>query len=396
MKKFFGIYINVFFLGLVSLFNDFSAEMIVSVMPAFLISLGAAPIFIGFLEGFADAVASFLKIYSGWLSDKLKKRKIISVLGYSLSVSTRWVLYFVGNIWSIFFLRAIDRIGKGFRESPRDALMAESVPRSDRGRSFGFQRAMDAFGGILGPAIAVLIFPFLGGNYRNLFLIAFVIGIFALLSFLPVKEVAIKEINLKNKDYKKFTFKTDGFTPEFRQYIFSIFIFGLGFMPVSLLLIRILDLGLDIKLMPLVYLIYSSAFAIFAIPFGRLSDEFGEKIVIIGGFASAIIGLLIIRDASSLYALIAGFIFLGIYSAMTNGVSRSLASKLVSEDSQASGQGFLGASSGLSSLFAGLIGGYIWTKVGSYSALNYSIILMILGIWILANLRIKNTDQYNH
>lgn len=374
-----------------SLFNDFSAEMIISVMPAFLVSLGATPIFIGFLEGFADAVASFLKIYSGWLSDKLRKRKIISVFGYSLSVLTRSFLFFVGNIWSVFVLRAIDRIGKGFRESPRDALMAESVPKSDRGKSFGFQRSMDAFGGILGPALAVLILPFLGGNFRSLFLVAFVVGIFALLSFLPVKEVITRDV--ENKNYKKFTFKTDGFTPEFRQYIFSIFIFGLGSMPVSLLLIRIIDLGLDIKLMPLVYLIYSSAFAIFAIPFGGLSDKLGEKIVIIGGFASAIMGLLILRDSSSLLGVIFGFVFLGIYSAMTNGVSRSLASKLVSEDAQGSGQGFLGASSGLSSLFAGLLGGYIWTKAGSYFAFNYSIILMILGLWILANLRIKTEDK---
>jgi len=193
----------------VSLLNDFSAEMIIAVMPAFLVLLGAAPIFIGFIEGFADALASVLRLISGRYSDRLHQRKIISVWGYTLSVATRLVLAFVGNVWQVFFLRAFDRIGKGVREAPRDALLVESVEKREVGKSFGYQRAMDAVGGVLGPIAAVLVLPFIGGNYRTLFLIAFGVGIFAVLAFLFVKEAppqkrTYREKNLSEKrSFKK-------------------------------------------------------------------------------------------------------------------------------------------------------------------------------------------------
>ncbi len=159
-KKIFGLRRNVFFLGLVSLFNDFSAEMMYSVMPGFLTTvLGAPPVLVGFLEGFADALASVLKIYFGWFSDKIGKRKILAVSGYAVSVSTRWFLSLVGNFWQVFILRSIDRVGKGLRDSPRDALISESVETKELGKSFGYHRAMDTIGATLGPLSAVLILP---------------------------------------------------------------------------------------------------------------------------------------------------------------------------------------------------------------------------------------------
>ncbi len=387
-----GLASNVFFLGLVSLFNDFSAEMIISIMPAFLVSLGAAPAFIGFLEGFANALASVLKVYAGWFSDKIKKRKIISVFGYTLSVITRPVLYVVRNAWGVFVLRAIDRVGKGFREPPRDALLTESVSKEERGKSFGYQRAMDAFGGILGPASAVLLLPLIHNNYRTLFLIAFFVGLFALISFLPVKDIEKQRLQidgLKINHLKPFTFSTRDFSSTFRRYIFTVFIFGLGMMPVSLLLLKIIDLGLPIKLIPLMYLVFSSSFAIFAIPFGRLSDKIGEKRVLIFGFVAAMVSFFILKQSSGVLELILGFAVLGLYEATTNGGQRSLASKLIGEDVQASGQGFLGAAIGLSSLCAGLIGGLIWTEFGSGAAFNYAMISMVVGLLLLISFRVK-------
>ena len=170
-KKIFGLRKNVFFLGLVSFFNDFSAEMIYALMPGFITSvLGAPAAFLGFMEGFVDALASILKIYSGWLSDKIGRRKLPAVIGYAIAVSARTFLAFVGKFWEVFVIRVADRVGKGLRDSPRDALIAESVERGELGKSFGYQRSMDALGGIFGPVAALILFPIVSGDYSMMFI----------------------------------------------------------------------------------------------------------------------------------------------------------------------------------------------------------------------------------
>src|SRR3989344_8324616 len=203
MKRLFGLVPNVFFLGLVSMFNDFSSEMVYAVMPVFLTTvLGASPIFVGFIEGFADALASILKIAGGWFSDRIRRRKRLAVWGYALSTSTRLALSLVTNFWQVFVLRAIDRVGKGLRDAPRDALIAESVDKKEIGKSFGYHRAMDTIGGTLGPLAAVVLLPLLAFNYRNLFIIGFITGFFAIFTFIFVKDVS-RSASLKKDEEKK-------------------------------------------------------------------------------------------------------------------------------------------------------------------------------------------------
>ncbi len=385
MRRIFGLVPNVFFLGLVSFFNDFSAEMIIAVMPAFLVSLGAAPIFIGFIEGFADALASILRIISGRFSDCIRRRKIISVWGYSLSVATRSVLYFVTNIWQVFFLRAIDRVGKGVRESPRDALLAESVEGREVGKSFGYQRAMDAVGGVLGPVAAVLIFPAIGGSYRTLFMIAFAVGIFAVVSFVFVRESPkVSGGSLRENSGKKLGLKD--FSPDFRKYLVAVFVFGLGAFPISLILLRSGALGSLATYIPLMYLIYNISFTLFAIPFGRLADAIGDRAVIIYGFIAAIASYLLLAFGTSPLAIVVSFILFGLYSAMTNGIERALTSKFMGTETQATGQGYLGAATGISSLLAGVVGGAVWTSFGPTPALLYGASMMAIGVILLFGL----------
>lgn len=380
MKKIFGLAPNVFFLGLVSLFNDFSAEMVLAVMPAFLtVSLGAPPIFIGFLEGFADALASILKIVSGWFSDRIRKRKIVALSGYGLSVFVRWMLALVGNYWQVFVLRIIDRIGKGLRDSPRDALLAESVERSELGKSFGFQRGMDTIGAVLGPMATIALLPILFNSYRLLFLAAFAVGTLAVLSFFFVKESKKMKEPVPGKSLP-LSFSLWKFDRGFRIFVVAVFMFGLGAMPLSLMLLKVQDIGFEPRLMPLVYLVYNFSFAFFAFPFGRLSDRIGQKRVLAFGFLTAIGAYLILASATVLPSVLLGFAVFGLYSAMTDGVERALASKLVASEVLASGQGFLAAAVGLSSLLAGLIGGAIWSLWGPTTAFIYGAVMMTIGL----------------
>ncbi|OGY63361.1 MAG: hypothetical protein A3I89_01815 [Candidatus Harrisonbacteria bacterium RIFCSPLOWO2_02_FULL_41_11] len=388
-KRIFGLRQNIFFLGLVSLFNDFSAEMIYSVMPAFLtVVLGAPPVLVGFIEGFADALASFLKIYFGWFSDKIGKRKILAAGGYAISVSTRWFLALVGSFWQVFILRSIDRIGKGLRDSPRDALISESVDKRELGKSFGYHRAMDTVGATLGPLAAVFLLPLILNDYRLLFKISFVIGILSVLTFFFVKDVSrsLSSGSLNESALRKglkgegFSFSLKGYSRAFKEYLLAVFLFGLGFMPIALMLLRSKEAGLNGFSMPLMYFVYNLSFVSFAIPAGKMADRFGDKKVLAVGFLAAIASYLYLAFFHSVLNTILGFVILGIYSAFTDGVERALASKLAPSDKLATGQGFLNAAVGISSLLAGIVGGMLWTKAGSDAALFYGAAMMAVGL----------------
>ncbi len=392
MRRILGLAPNVFLLGLVSLFNDFSSEMIYAVMPAFLVGvLGAPAIFVGFLEGSADALASTLKIFSGWFSDRTGKRKTLAVLGYALSTATRFFLAFVANFWQVFGLRVVDRIGKGARDAPRDALLAESVERTELGKSFGFHRAMDSIGSILGPLAAVIFLPFLGYSYPKLFLAGFGAGILSLLTFIFVRE-ARPRAEKKGIRIPPFTFSLSGFGGQFKIFLAAIFVFGLGVMPTSLVLLKAQISGFDGRSVPLMYLIYSLAFVLFAIPLGRSSDRLGEKRVMIWGFLAAILAYVFFAGTESAAGAILGFVFLGLYGAMTDGVGRAFVPKLVRGERLAMGQGFLQAAIGISSLLAGTVGGAIWTYINPQAAFIYGIIFMIFGILLFGALNPKAAE----
>lgn len=361
-----------------------------SVMPAFLTTvLGAPPVFVGFIEGFADALASVLKIYFGWLSDKIGKRKILSVIGYTISVSTRWFLALVGNFWQVFLLRAIDRTGKGLRDSPRDALISESVESRELGKSFGYHRAMDTIGATLGPLTAVFLLPMIMNDYRLLFKISFVIGILAILTFVFVHDVKKKIVIVPGSvalAHPPFSFSLREYSHQFKEYILAVFMFGLGFMPIALMLLKSQEVGLNGFSMPLMYFIYNLSFVLFAIPAGKLSDRIGEKRVLALGFSAAILAYVNLIISSSVPMVVAGFVILGVYSAFTDGVERAFATKLVPPQKLATGQGFLNAAVGISSLLAGLIGGGIWTQLGSNAALMYGATMMAIGLAVFIHL----------
>src|SRR5450631_3614742 len=185
-----GLPRNVFFLGLTSFFNDFSSEMVASVFPAFFISvLKAGAESLGLVEGIAEAASNLIKVYSGRWSDRIEKRKVFAIVGYTLSVFTRPFYVFAGSVGAVIGLRLVDRIGKGLRDPPRDALISLSTPEEEVGRSFGYHRAMDTMGAITGPLVAFLILRAYPGGFNSIFVTAFVIGLVAIASLTLVKDV---------------------------------------------------------------------------------------------------------------------------------------------------------------------------------------------------------------
>ena len=376
--KIFGIRRNVFFLGLVSFFNDFSAEMVQSVMPVFITTvLGAPAFFVGLIEGTADALASVFRLI-GRDVNKIGQRKKPAILGYSLSTLTRLFLVIVNNFWQVFALRIVDRIGKGFRDSPRDALIAESVPESELGLSYGFHRAMDTLGATVGPLLGFLLIFWIKDGYKTLFLVAFFLGLFAIGSFIFVKDVKVKKLEAQAKKIKLdwSLFKSH------KKFIFvvgSLFIFGLGTLPIALVLLKAKDAG-SIADVPLMYFIYSLTFVLVAVPLGKLADKIGEKAVIAGGFLLAAISYVGLALTSHLLAITFFFIVLGIYSAATDGMQRMLAAKSLHGELIATGQGFLNMAIGFSSLGAGIIGGLLWTIVNDKTALFYAAAMSVIGL----------------
>lgn len=298
-------------------------------------------------------------------------------------MGVRWGLAFVTQLWQVFFLRTIDRVGKGTRDSARDALLGESVEKQELGKAFGYHRMMDTIGATLGPLSAVLILPMLANvrilsnDYQELFLVAFGLGLLAIFAFMFVHEP--RRDSIIPSEPPRFSLSLKNFSRDFNFFILAVFVFGLGVMPLALVLLKTTAIGLRATMIPAMYLFYNASFVLFAIPFGRLSDRIGQKKVLIGGFLVAIIAYLIFAATSNFVWLIVGFIIFGFYSAMTDGVQRALASKLVPPEKLASAQGFLSASVGISSLLGGVIGGSIWTLVNYQAAFIYGAILMTVG-----------------
>jgi MFS family permease len=389
-KKILGVTPNVFFLGLVSFFNDFSAEMVQSVMPVFITTVLGAPVFfVGLLEGAADALSSVLKFFSGWFSDRIQQRKLPAVVGYAISVGIRPLFSIVTRFWQLFGLRVADRIGKGFRDAPRDALISESAGKGELGKSFGFHRSLDALGATLGPLTAFLVLPLINSNYRQLFLIAFFIGLAAIFSFVFVKDKKIENNAAAAKP--KLNFGLLKANKRFALIVFSLFVFGLGTLPILMVLLKAKETGLPASAVPFVYFLYSLTFVLTAVPLGKLADKIGERTIIAGGFLAAVFAYFGLASATASLPVLLLFALLGLYSAATDGLQRALAAKNLSEDILATGQGFLNMAIGFSSLFAGIIGGLLWTKINSAAALNYAGILSVLGLFLF--LRLSRTSK---
>jgi len=371
-----GIKKNVFVLGLVSLFTDISSEMIYPLVPIFLTGVLGAPVaVVGLIEGVAESTASILKTFSGWLSDKLERRKPFVLGGYSLSALGKLLLG-VAFVWpTVLMARFIDRLGKGVRTSARDALIADETDSTNRGRAFGFHRAMDTTGAVIGPLIALILMVVLKEQYRLIFLLSFfpaAIGV-ALLFFF-VKEKKRQTFGLKEAPPVptiRQGLSLADFDKNFKTLLLIIVVFGLGNSSDAFLILRAKNLGLSATTVVLAYVLYNVVYAIFSMPAGILSDRVGRKKLMVGGFlifSGVYFVLAFISKSVYIWPLFAVY---GVYIAATEGVGRALVTDMAGPGKRGTALGLYHTAVGLVTFAASLIAGLLWTYVGPSAPFIY-------------------------
>lgn len=360
-KKVLGFNRNIFFLGTVSLLNDIASEMIYPLLPIFMTSvLGASVAFVGLVEGIADGSASLFKVFSGWASDRFNNRRPLIILGYSLSAATKPIIGIVGSAWHLLWIKFLDRVGKGIRTAPRDALITYSCDITERGRSFGFHRSMDHAGAIIGPLIAFILLRLLGVELRTIFLLSIIPGAASvMILFLFVKEKReIPKIGTITK------FRLSSFDKRFRLFLLIILIFSLGNSSDAFLVLLAKERGIDIYMLPILWILLHISKATSSIPAGTLSDKIGRKKMIIAGwivYALVYLGFGFLEDGFIFWGLFACY---GLFFGLTEAAERALISDLVPEDLRGTAYGIYHLTIGISILPANLVMGALWQTFG--------------------------------
>ena len=372
---------NVWALGIVSLLMDLSSEMILSILPIFLVTgLGISVLSLGLIEGLAEGVASVIKAFSGALSDYLKKRKILIVIGYGLSTLTKPFFALASTATWIFAARFVDRIGKGIRVAPRDSLIADSTSLKIRGTAYSLRQALDSLGALLGPIFAIIILYLTTNNFRLVLWFAVIPAVLCIVVLIfGVKETILKKNVLKKKSY--FLFKNfSKITPVIWLFFLTVFILNLGHFSEAFLLLRSQEIGLKVSFIPIVFVVMNVAYAIVAVPFGHLADKVGFFIPIVCGFLILVLSNIILALTNGIEWMFAGIIFWGIHLGMTQGLLLAIVAQLSPLELRGTSFGLLHAITGAALFVASLIAGYLWQYYNSGLIFFVSAIITSVGI----------------
>lgn len=396
---------SVIMLGFVSLFTDAATEMIYPLIPMYVAALGSGALVLGVIEGVAETVASILKLFSGIISDKVGKRKVLVVIGYSISTIARPFTGIVSNAWQIIIVRMLDRVGKGIRSAPRDALIALSVDSSIRGKAYGFHRAMDHFGAVIGPVLAigaliVLVLWFDIRDYISALRWTFILSIIPGTLAVFTAVFFVKEITVNNTlKPHKFRFSLREFDENFIKYLFVLFLFSIGNSSDAFLLFRVEEaiqksgtvvnfinnieplqaivsnFGskeqqaqlINLLFLPLIWSFFHIIKVVFSTPFGALSDKIGRKVTINIGWAIytfVYICFAFIVFLPANLQIVSSFILFAIYAlyyAFSEGSEKAFVADLTSEEKRGSAFGLYNLSVGLGTLPASIIFGFLYS-----------------------------------
>ncbi len=367
-RKIFGVSWNVFLLGIVSFLNDMSSEMIMPVMPSYLMEvLDAGKLLSGSVMGAIESMSSLFKVAFGYVSDRFRKRKVFVFAGYALSTLAKGALALTRYWWDFLLLRAVDRIGKGVRTAPRDALIAESSERGKTGKSFGFHRMMDTLGAVAGPLVAIGLIELLKGlpsetMYRYIFLLSAVPGVISL--FVIILFVKDRGGEVKRKIKGISTLKNRNL----QLFLAVVAIGALGRYSYAFTMWKAQELGYSVVQSIAFYALFNLIYALSAYPLGVYSDTFGKKRMITLGFGVAALAALAFAYARDFYTLIAAFVLYGLYIAIEDTIPRAYMADLAREYEKGTIIGAYHTVFGIFVLPASVIAGWLW---GSYS-LAYS------------------------
>ena len=370
---------TIWVLSLISLFTDTASEMLYPVMPIYLKSIGFSIVLIGILEGLAEATAGLSKGYFGKLSDNTGKRTPFVQIGYSLSaLSKPMMAVFVFPLW-IFLARTLDRIGKGIRTGARDAMLSDEATDTTKGKIFGFHRSMDTLGAVLGPSIALIYLYYFPTDYKTLFYIAFLPGLFAILSTLFLKDKK-REAPKQQKSTSIFSFLQywKESPAMYRKVVIGLLAFTLFNSSDVFLLLKAKQAGLNDTMVIGVYIFYNLVYALFAFPIGVIADKVGLKTTFISGlifFALIYFGFSFV---SNVYLFFGLFFLYGIYAAATEGISKAWVSNITDKKDTATAIGTYAGFQSIATMIASSLAGIIWYQFGAGATF-----LMAGGITIL-------------
>jgi len=374
-RYFSGLSKNTFLLALASLFADISTEMLYPVLPVFLTqTLKASGSIVGLVDGFAQAAQNIVQGFSGALSDKMQKRKSIALVGYFLAAVAK-PLMGLSTVWQgVFGARLLDRLGAGIRSAPRDALIASSVDKKDRGRAFGLEGVGDNTGAFLGPLLAVFLLYSLHVGIREVFYLAIIPGLLAFFLVLRVKEepaaVAAKsKINVSLRQFPKGYWK----------YLLVTALFGLGNSSNAFLILRTQDIGASLETTILIYAAFNLMAALTSYPAGTLSDRLGGKNVLLASFIIFLIAYLGFALTQNIFLVAVLFVFYGLYQGIFRTVGKALASDFVPEHLRASGVGWYSTTVGLLQLVASIVAGLLWDWIGHAAVFYYGAVFSVVG-----------------
>lgn len=357
--------LNIVALGLVSFFADISAEMVYPIIPLYLTSaFGATPALVGIIEGIAESLASLLKVFSGYITDKYKKKKPIAFVGYSTGVIYKIALIFSVSWLGILGARVIDRIGKGIRTAPRDVMVSESAEKDHMGKAFGVHKALDMAGSAIGILAAYYILKSSKDvfNYKGLFLISIIPVTLSLFMFFFVKEKPEKRVVKQREPFWNDVKKLDG---QLKMYLLVAFMFTLGNSSNTFLLLRAKNVGFDDTTVILLYFIYNITASILAIPLGKLSDKIGRKTILVSGYIIFAIVYLNFAFANNKTVMVAAFVLYGLYTAMIAGVERAFIAEISPKELKGTMLGLHSTIIGIALLPASTIAGLLWDLFGA-------------------------------
>ncbi len=378
-------------LSLVSLFTDMASEMLYPIMPVFLQSIGFSVVLIGVLEGFAEMIAGLSKGYFGKLSDVRQKRLPFVQWGYALSaLSKPMMAAFTAPLW-IFFARTTDRIGKGLRSAPRDALLSSMTTPAYKGRVFGFHRSMDTFGAVLGPLLALLLLSFFPGNYTLLFLVAFVPGMIAVACTLTLRETpaaAPRDTPVRLFSFLQYL-RVAG--SDYKRLLTGLLLFALVNSSDVLLLLKMKNSGVDDTTVIMVYIFYNLVYALAAFPLGMLADRLGLKQMLVTGlcvFAVVYAGFALTDNLTVYWVL---FALYGIYAASTEGIAKAWITNVTPREEAGTAVGTYSGLTSMMAFAASSLAGAIWAGFGPAAAFGISAIVALAAALYLLRIPYRET-----